>query len=67
MFYELSKFIKRISAEVKRIFIKKFINMENTAEVCQYLTNIIPDDNTDLVHTYYLMIHQVEESHYQGD
>ena len=67
MFYELSKFIKRISAEVRRIFIKKFINMENTAEVCQYLTNIIPDDNTDLVHTYYLMIHQVEESHYQGD
>ena len=41
--------------------------MENTAEVYQYLTNIIPDDNTDLVHTYYLMIHQVEESHYQGD
>ena len=67
MFYELSKFITRISAEVRRIFIKKFINMENTAEVCQYLTNIIPDDNTDLVHTYYLMIHQVEESHYQGD
>ena len=67
MFYELSKFIKRISAEMRSIFIKKFINMENTAEVCQYLTNIIPDDNTDLVHTYYLMIHQVEESHYQGD
>ena len=65
MFYELSKFIKRISAEVRRIFIKKFINMENTAEVCQYLTIIIPDDNTDLVHTYYLMIHQVEELHYQ--
>ena len=42
-------------------------NMENITDVCQYLTNIIPDDNTDLVHTYYLMIHQVEESHYQGD
>ena len=52
---------------MRSIFIKKFINMENTAEVCQYLNSIIPDDNTDLVHTYYLMIHQVEELHYQGD
>ena len=41
--------------------------MENTTEVCRYLTNIIPNDNTDLVHTYYLMIHQIEELHYQGD
>ena len=67
MFYELSKFIKRISAEVRRIFIKKFINMENTAEVCQYLNNIIPDDNTNIVDTYNLMIHQVEEIYYRGD
>ena len=67
MFYELSKFITRISAEVRRIFIKKFINMENTAEVCQYLNNIIPDDYTGVVYTYYLMIHQVEESNYRGD
>ena len=41
--------------------------MENTAEVCQYLNNIIPDDITGVVHTYYLMIHQVEESNYRGD
>ena len=41
--------------------------MENTAEVCQYLNNIIPDDNNDLVHTYNLMIHQVEEIYYRGD
>ena len=67
MFYELSKFIKRISAEVKRIFIKRFINMENTAEVHEYLNNIIPDDNTNIVYTYNLMIHQVEESNYRGD
>ena len=41
--------------------------MENTAEVYQYLTNIISAGNTDIVHTYYLMIHQIEELHYQGD
>ena len=41
--------------------------MENTTEVCQYLNSIIPDDNTGVVHTYYLMIHQIEELHYQGD
>ena len=41
--------------------------MENITAVCQYLTNIIPDDNTNVVHTYYLMIHQIEEWHYQGD
>ena len=42
-------------------------NMENITDVCQYLTNIIPDEYNDTVHTYYLMIHQVEEWHYQGD
>ena len=52
---------------MKRIFIKRFINMENTAEVCQYLNSIIPDDNTDVVHNQFLIIHQIEESHYQGD
>ena len=41
--------------------------MENTAEVCQYLNNIIPDDNTNIVYTYNLMIHQVEEIYYRGD
>ena len=41
--------------------------MENITKVCQYLTNIIPDEYNDVVHTYYLMIHQVEELHYQGD
>ena len=41
--------------------------MENTAEVYQYLTNIIPDEYNNIVHTQFLMIHQVEESHYQGD
>ena len=41
--------------------------MENTAEVHQYLNNIIPDEYNDVVHTYYLMIHQIEELHYQGD
>ena len=41
--------------------------MENITAVCQYLNSIIPDDNTDVVHTYYLMIHQIEELHYQGD
>ena len=41
--------------------------METAAEVCQYLTNIIPDEYNDVVHTYYLIIHQIEESHYQGD
>ena len=41
--------------------------MENTAEVCQYLNNIIPDDITSVVYTYYLMIHQVEKSNYRGD
>ena len=41
--------------------------METADEVYQYLNNIIPDDNTNVVHTYYLMIHQIEESHYQGD
>ena len=42
-------------------------NMENITDVCQYLTNIIPDEYNDVVHTYYLMIHQIEELHYQGD
>ena len=41
--------------------------MENIAEVHQYLTKIIPDDNTSVVYTYYLMIHQVEEIYYRGD
>ena len=41
--------------------------MENTAEVCQYLNSIIPDDNTDVVHNQFLIIHQIEESHYQGN
>ena len=41
--------------------------MENTAGVIQYLNNIIPDDNTNIVYTYYLMIHQVEEIYYRGD
>ena len=52
---------------MRSIFIKILINMENTAEVCQYLNNIIPDDYTGVVYTYYLMIHQVEESNYRGD
>ena len=40
--------------------------MENTAEVCQYLNSIIPDDKyNNVVHTQYLIIHQIEESHYQ--
>ena len=41
--------------------------MENTAEVCQYLNSIIPDEYNNVVHTQYLIIHQIEESHYQGD
>ena len=41
--------------------------MENITAVCQYLTNIIPDEYNNIVHTQFLMIHQVEESHYQGD
>ena len=42
-------------------------NMENITDVCQYLTNIIPDEYNDVVHTQFLIIHQVEELHYQGD
>ena len=53
--------------ESPRRWFESYKNMENTAEVCQYLNNIIPDDNTGVVHTYYLMIHQVEESNYRGD
>ena len=41
--------------------------MENITAVCQYLNNIISDEYNDVVHTYYLMIHQIEELHYQGD
>ena len=41
--------------------------MENITAVCQYLNNIIPDEYNDVVHTYYLMIHQVEKSNYRGD
>ena len=41
--------------------------MEKADEVHQYLNNIIPDDNTNIVYTYYLMIHQVEEIYYRGD
>ena len=46
---------------------ESYKNMENITKVCQYLNDIIPDDNTDVVHTYYLIIHQIEELHYQGD
>ena len=41
--------------------------MENITAVCQYLNSIIPDEYHNIVHTQFLMIHQVEESHYQGD
>ncbi len=52
---------------MRSIFIKILINMENTAEVHEYLNNIIPDDNIKIVCTYYLMIHLVEKSNYRGD
>ena len=48
-------------------WLKKKKNMENITAVCQYLNNIISDEYNDVVHTYYLMIHQIEELHYQGD
>ena len=53
--------------ESPRKWLESFKNMENTAEVCQYLNSIIPDDNTDVVHNQFLIIHQIEESHYQWD
>ena len=53
--------------ESPRKWLESYKNMENITAVCQYLTNIIPDDNTNVVHTYYLMIHQIEEWHYQWD
>ena len=53
--------------ESPRKWLESFKNMENITDVCQYLTNIIPVEYNDTVHTYYLIIHQVEEWHYQGD
>ena len=53
--------------ESPRKWLESYKNMENITAVCQYLTNIIPDEYNDTVHTQFLMIHQVEELHYQWD
>ena len=53
--------------ESPRKWLESYKNMENITKVCQYLNDIIPDKYNNVVHTYYLMIHQIEELHYQGD